>query len=259
MSHPLLVDAVSPLRLMFRLPLLAVHVAVGAPMALAMFLPGVRGIRFGGLTLRARAHRRWARMLLGIFGLSLSVRGRLPEGPFMLVANHISWLDIVLLQAVWPVRFVAKSEIRRWPVVGWMTTLSGTVYMERGQAGSRERVVAHLGEHLRRGERIAIFPEGGIHPEAGVGRFHARLLAAAVAAGVPVVPVALRYQAGRDLHREVVFASESFLRNALRLLGRPAWTGRVMIGAPLAAAGARRSELARAAHAQVRTFYENHS
>lgn len=257
MKQPLLADGLSAFRIAWRVPLLVVHVVVGSPLTLVAFLPGIRSLKLRGIALRTHAHRLWARIMLGIFGLRLEARGTLPDGAFMVVANHISWLDIVLLQAVWPVRFVAKSEIRSWPVVGWLTTLAGTVYMERGRTVSREKVVASLGAHLRRGERIAIFPEGGIFPRAGVGRFHARLLAAAVAAEVAVVPVALRYTAGQDLHQEVVFAGESLLRNVVRLLGRPAWRGEVMIGPPLDAAGARRSELARAAEVQVRMFYGN--
>ena len=116
-------------------------------------------------------------------------------------------------------------------------------------------MVDHLGAHLRRGERIAIFPEGGIHPGHGVGRFHARLLAAAVAAEVPVVPVALRYHRGTDLHHDVVFAHENLVRNAFRMLGQPRLTGTVVIGDPLPSAGARRSELARAAQEQVDRHY----
>ena len=248
----------SRLLLAARLPLLIGHVLIGVPLVLLTFLPGLRDLPVGGLRLRHAGHRLWSRWMVRIFGVRLRISGELPEGPCLIVANHISWLDIVVLHALWPMGLVAKAEIRSWPIIGLLAGVAGTIFIQRGSEASRRRVNRRMAALLKRGERVGIFPEGGISPQAGVGRFHARLFAPAVRAGVSVVPVAIRYYRERDLHDVMVFGpGENFADNLLRLLAQPSCQGQVMVGLPLPPGDQGRSALARQAQERVKAFYES--
>jgi len=248
----------STLLLVARLPFLFLHVLVGVPLVLLTFMPGLRDLRVGGLPLRHSSHRFWSRWMIRIFGVRLRVSGELPKGPWLAVANHISWLDIVLLHALWPMNLVAKAEIRSWPIIGLLAGVAGTIFIQRGSEASRRRVNRRMAALLKRGERVGIFPEGGISQRAGVGRFHARLFAPAVRAGVPVLPVAIRYYRDGDLHDVMVFGrGENFAGNLFRLLAQPVSEGQVMIGAPLLPGEQGRSGLAREAEQTVKAFYES--
>lgn len=251
-------DSRLTLRLLWRLPLLAVHVLIGIPLTLLSFLPGIRNLPVGGQRLHQRTHVLWSRLTLRIFGVRLAIRGDLPPGPCLIVANHISWMDIVLLHALWPMWLVAKAEIRAWPMVGTLAALAGTLFIQRGSEASRRRINRRMAALLKRGERVGIFPEAGISAEAGVGRFHARLFAAAIRAEVPVVPVAIRYYRAGDLHDVMVFAAgESFFANLLRLLAQPPCDGQLMIGEALHGLEGGRSALARRSNEIVKAFYES--
>lgn len=244
-----------PWRLLWRLPLFGIHGIVGTALALVCFLPRIRNLQVGGMVLRDRAHRWWARGMLAIFGVRLRVRGKIPSGAFLLVANHISWLDIVLIHAACPVHLVAKDEIRTWPLIGRLAAVGGTVFIRRGTDQSRRRSGRRMAALLLRGRRVGIFPEGAIRAERGVERFHPRLFAAAIRARVPVLPVAIRYDRAGDVHDERVFApGQHFPGNLFRLLIRPPCIGRVAIGPALEARGPR-SELARRARELVVGMY----
>lgn len=244
------------MRYFWRVPLLALHVLVGIPLTLVAFIPGIRDIPAGGgERLQAVAHKLWSRLMLRIFGIRVVASGELPAVPCLVVANHISWLDIVMLHAIHPVCFVSKAEIRRWPVVGLLATATGTIYIQRGSHVSRRKVTRRLAARIKRGDTVAIFPEGGITAGRGVGRFHGRLLASAIRTGAPVVPVAIRYARERDIHDEITLADETFFVNLLRLLGQRPLRGEIMIGAPLTSVAARRNGLAREARRVVVEFY----
>ncbi len=246
-------------RTVLRLPLVLLHVALGLPLTLICFLPGLRLIPAGhGMRLNQRAQRSWMRVFLWACGARLAVRGHLPPGPGLIVANHISWLDIVVLHAVWPMHLVGKAEIRRWPLVGGLAALAGTIFIERGRTESRRRVNRRLTALMRRGDRVGIFPEAGIQAERGVGRFHPRLFASAIRAPAPVVPVAIRYHDGRDLHDEIVFApGQNLLVNFARLLARRSYRVEVMIGPGLIHQGVSRDQLAAEARQIVKDYYES--
>ena len=248
----------TPWRLAWRLPLFVLHACIGLPLTLLCFLPGIHRMPVGGLPLRKRAHRSWQRITLRLFGVRLRVSGRFPDGPALIVANHISWLDIVVLQALWPMWLVAKSEIRAWPLIGWLAQAGGTLFIERGQLDSRQKIIRRMAALMRRGDRVGVFPEGGIRPERGVGRFHAPLFAPAIRTRLPVVPVTIRYQRERDLHDEFVFGPhENFLRNFFRLMAAAPLTGRVVIGEPIMDYDSGRRRLAEKAGAVVKDCYDN--
>lgn len=136
----------------------------------------------------------WAAKLLRVLGIALKVEGRFANGPQLLVANHVSWLDIIAVHAVCPqARFVSKSDVRGWPVLGWLVGKAGTLFIERENKRDALRVVHQMAEALRQGDTVAVFPEGTTGDGHGLLPFHANLLQAAVATGTPLQPLALRF------------------------------------------------------------------
>ena len=138
--------------------------------------------------------QRWAAGFLRVWRIDLQVRGTPPAaGPLMLVANHISWLDILVLHAAGYCRFVAKSDIKQWPLIGMMATEAGTLYIERESRRDALRVVHHIRDALLRGEVVGVFPEGTTSDGQTLLPFHANLIQAAISAQAPVLPVALEF------------------------------------------------------------------
>lgn len=151
---------------------------------------------FGRLTPDACALlvREWSRQMLGILGVQLVVRGTPPEhGPLLLVANHISWLDILVMNAAHPARFVSKSDVKHWPVLGALITGAGTLYIERESRRDAMRVVHQMAAALQSHDTVAVFPEGTTGDGRELLPFHANLIQAAISAHAPVMPVALDF------------------------------------------------------------------
>lgn len=242
-------------RLLWRLPLLLAYLLV-LPVGLLAFLPGIRNLPVGNMKLHMRVHKWWMYGFVRVCGVRLKVRGCLPPPPCLVVANHISWFDIPVLHALWPMGLVAKIEIRSWPLIGRLAEIAGSIFIQRGSQESRQRVNRRMAARLRRGEMIGVFPEGGISPERGVQRFHSRLFGSAIRARVPVVPVAIRYWRDRDLHDVVVLAPGlNLFSSALRVLSHPAMEAQIMIGTPLTEFSLGRDALARRSQELVTAFY----
>lgn len=141
--------------------------------------------------------RVWSRQMLAIMGVTLVVRGTPPaHGPVLLVANHISWLDILVMDAAHPARFVSKADIKHWPVLGALITGAGTLYIERASRRDAMRVVHQMAAALTAGDTLAVFPEGTTHDGRTLLPFHANLIQAAISAHAPALPVALQYLDG---------------------------------------------------------------
>lgn len=156
----------------------------------------VMAMRFPRLEASARVQhvQWWALGVLRAAGLEVHVRGQPRAGAVLLLANHVSWLDIAAIHAVTPqARFVAKAEVLRWPLLGWLIRGAGTLFIERARRRDALRVVHKVAEALAQGDTVAVFPEG----TTGDGRrtlpFHPALLQAAISAGVPVQAAVLRY------------------------------------------------------------------
>lgn len=208
------------LRYLYRVPLLLVHVAVGVVAAVALLNPLTRGL------FPTPPERRlipwWSRVLLRIFGVRVKHIGSAVRGPALFVANHLSWADIVVLHEVRLMAFVAKAEIRRWPLVGWMAGRAGTIYHDRGSPHSLRGVSEAMTRRLRDGIGVALFPEGRVGDGRRVLVFHGRLFQCAVETGVPVQPVALRYvEADGSVNTSTPYLrGEPFPTNLFRLLRR---------------------------------------
>ena len=136
----------------------------------------------------------WSMELLARAGVSLRIIGTPPvTGPVMLVANHLSWLDIPVMHAARHCRFISKSDVQAWPLIGTLATAAGTLYIERSSRRDALRMVRSMQEALERGEVLAVFPEGTTGDGRAMLPFHANLIQAAVAAQSPVQPVGLRF------------------------------------------------------------------
>ena len=142
---------------------------------------------------QARAVEVWARRMLAIIGIEVRVKGHPATGPVLMASNHISWLDILVMHAACHCRFVAKSEIRSWPLVGALTTGGGSLYIERASNRDAMRVVHQMAEALQQGQVLAVFPEGGTGDGITLLPFHANLLQAAIAVDAPIQPIALQF------------------------------------------------------------------
>ena len=137
--------------------------------------------------------RGWMKAVAGVLNLHIRVRGATPAPVALWCANHISWLDVIVLGGIADLHFVSKAEVRRWPLIGWLARAAGTVFMRRG-GGEASEVARVLAEQLAKGRSVVLFPEGTTSCGREVERFHSRLFAAALASERPVQPVALRYR-----------------------------------------------------------------
>lgn len=232
-----------PLRQTWRLGSLAVHIVIGLALSGLVFpLVGVRG--------RASCFEWWSRRLLRIVRLEVRTRGdpaAAPAGePLMLLSNHVSWLDIFVLRSVTPCRFVAKSEIRRWPLVGWMVARQGTVFVQRARRHDTARVNDSLEQALRAGDAMAVFPEGTTTDGSEVRPFHASLLQPLVRVQGWAVPVAVRYvnaDGSRD-DTPAYTGDLSLWESAKRITARPGLWAEVSFLSPVHAVGRHRRDLA---------------
>ncbi|WKB52052.1 lysophospholipid acyltransferase family protein [Eleftheria terrae] len=156
-------------------------------------------LRFERLDAHQRREQvlRWSQQLLAAAGVRLVVDGQARPGAKLFVANHVSWLDIVAINAVAPARFVSKAEVRRWPLLNRLVDAGGTLYIERERRRDALRVVHQVAEALQAGQTVAVFPEGTTSDGHGLLPFHANLLQAAIASETPVQPIALRYSDAR--------------------------------------------------------------
>ena len=245
------------LRLLYRAPWLLLHLLLGTPVTVLCHFRPLRNIPLGGRPLYERVALWWARMVCRIFGLHLSVHGRLLPGPQLLAANHISWIDITVMHSVGPMGFVSKAEIERWPVIGYLARVGDTVFHQRGSHDSSSGVSAEMTERLRSGGNVAIYPEGGIRPGPGVKRFHGRMFAAAIETGAPVQPMMLRYMRdGRHDHDMTFLPGEHFVANVLRLLRQPPCMAEVALLPRIDPTGKQRRELAAEAENAVRLAFD---
>lgn len=172
---------------------------------------------------RQRILQRWSAGLLRTLGIHIA----LPENGILhppmhglIVSNHVSWLDIFVLNTVAPMRFVAKSEVRNWPVIGWLCLRAGTLFIERGKARDAARLNLQLTELLAQGECLGVFPEGTTTDGDTVGHFHSSLLQPAIDAACMVHPVALRYldRQGRTNKAAAYINDVSFGRSLWQIL-----------------------------------------
>ena len=149
---------------------------------------------FFSLERRRWVRNRWSRKLLSLFCFELRISGTLPETPGLIAANHVSWIDIFAMNALTPVAFVSKDDVIHWPIIGTLARHNETIFLQRGSRGHAHTIGKDMAERLKHGSWLAVFPEGTTTDGTHLHPFHAALLQPAIDAGVPVTPVALRYE-----------------------------------------------------------------
>ncbi len=230
----------------FGLARLVVHLAVGL-WKVAVLFPLLDA------EARDRRVQRWSRQLVGICGVKMMfdhTRQMTPASPALVICNHISWLDIFVINTLQPCRFVAKSDIRSWPLIGWLCEHTGTIFIARGKAREVRRIYEGLVTSIHDGDRVAFFPEGTTASQGTVLPFHANLFEAAIEAEVPVQPYAIRYvDAGGSLHTSADFIGDmSFVDSVIAIMKSGGMTAELIRLPAIATDGAHRRELAQSAH-----------
>ena len=213
---------------------------------------------FIGPARRRRAVKRWSDGVLEIFGLELETDGPLPDSadgrPLMLVGNHVSWVDIYAYLSVAEIKFVAKSEVKSWPLIGWFAQNLGTIFVVRDRPRDAVRVGEEMGGALDAGNIVSVFPEGTTTDGSVVMPFSPALLNAAVERAVPVQPVSISYrrQDGAPCRRAAFTGDATLVQSIWQLAGGDRSVVRLSFLEPVETAGIDRRTVARSAEAAVR-------
>ena len=207
---------------------------------------------------RERRIQRWSHQLVKICGIQMSfdaTQQAEPVSPALIICNHISWLDIFVINTIHPCRFVAKSDIRNWPLIGWLCDKTGTIFIARGKQSDVRRIYAGLVKSIHDGERVAFFPEGTTAPQGTVLPFHANLFEAAIEAQVPVQPYALRYVDGDgQLHDAADFIGEmTFVESVIAIVKSGGIKAELIRLPAISTTGAHRRELAATSRSMITT------
>jgi 1-acyl-sn-glycerol-3-phosphate acyltransferase len=225
----------------YRFVRLVIHILYGCATE-ALVFPFVSRAR------QTRIIKWWSRGILEILHVRVHIEGHVPSAhpPTIIVANHVSWLDIWILQAVCPLRLVAKSDIRRWPVIGWLAARAGTIFIERGKRHDTARINRTIMQTLDGGERVGIFPEGTTTDGTEIKPFHASLFQPALGAGARLVTAAIRYPRGDGSpNLDASYADDRALLESVGLILRyPTLHADLMFGASIEVSGKTRRDLA---------------
>ncbi len=189
----------------------------------------------------------WCQRLLAKFGVEVTVEGALPgAGPFLIVSNHISWMDIPLIRHLFPAQFIAKEEISLWPVIGAGAKRAGTLFISREKLSSLHATLDQVCQSFGRGESVVLFPEGTTTTGEGLLPFRSGLFQSALRTGIPILPVALRYTtlAGHTNPAVSYTGGESFGRSFWRTLGEPRIIARLSLCQPIFPGKTSRKDLA---------------
>ena len=176
-------------------------------------------LRFGSLSQVAKQAyiQRWSRKMLRILGAQMTVQGQATTGAKLVVANHVSWMDIAAVHAVLPeARFVSKADVRHWPIVGLLVEGVGTLFIERASKRDALRVVHQTAAALKAGDTVAVFPEGTTGAGPQLLPFHGNLLQAAISTETPLQPLVLRwFEPGERFSSSACFIGDTSLVQSL--------------------------------------------
>lgn len=240
------------LRRLFRLPNLALHVLAGIGItAISASLLG----RSPTDPRYRRLKRWWLGRIVRIVGGRVTTYGEPVAGGSLLASNHVSWLDIPLLGGQTEVIFLSKSEVKDWPVLGWLADKAGTLFIERGKRDGAKGASEKIAEHLQQQERVLMFPEGTTTDNIQLLPFHARLFAAAVTAQVSIQPVAIHYKTIEgQTHPLVPYLNpQTLMQNLWSILGERQILIELHFLPPIDSQACARKELAAYSEQQVRS------
>jgi 1-acyl-sn-glycerol-3-phosphate acyltransferase len=219
------------------------HLCTGLAIVLTLY-------PMAGPAIQHRLRQRWSGHLLAILGAQLQTSGEPIAPGCLLVANHISWLDVFVINALVPSAFIAKAEVRNWPVIGWLAAKNGTVFLKRGSRGHAKIINAEIASLLDAGRNVALFPEGTTTDGSHVLHFHAALLQPAIAAGHAIQPLALSYQLPDTTPtRAPAYDGDLSLGQCIaNIIATPAFVASIAVMPVLEVNGRDRRDLARIAH-----------
>ncbi|AHL74489.1 glycerol acyltransferase [Stutzerimonas stutzeri] len=240
----------SRLRLYVRLVRLCGVIAIGLSIASVLKLHALVGIRTSQAT-RHQACRWFLARLAAALPYEVRVTGTLPAQPMLWLANHLSWTDIPLLGMLQPMTFLAKSEVRQWPLLGWLAAEAGTQFIRRG-GGDSSTLNQLLSAELKQGRTLLIFPEGTTTDGRTLHTFHSRLLACAIETGTPIQPVAIRYLRDGEADPIAPFiGDDDLLAHLFRLLAAEVAVVEIKLLQPIDSRGMERNRLARTCHTAI--------
>ena len=191
----------------------------------------------------------WARKLLRILNILLSIHGARPledARNLIVAANHISWVDIFVINATHPSRFIAKAEIRDWPIAGWLSDKAGTIFIRRTRRSDTAKINETMHNVLAEGATIGFFPEGTTTSGDKLLKFHSSLFEPAVANTATIAPAAIRYRASDgEPSAAVAFIGElSFAESIAMIISEKSMIAEITFAPQIEAAGLSRRELA---------------
>ena len=197
---------------------------------------------FQVLSLEARSAllRFWAGSLLAALGVRIRAIGKPTKKPGLVVANHVSWLDVIAIASVKPTAFVCKSEIAAWPLVGWLLKRVGTIFIRRGSFRDVWRVMLRVRSRMAAAQSVAVFPEGTTTIGREVLEFRRALFEPASQLGLPVFPVALAYSSEAASYT----GTTSFLQSLVSIAGARKLEVHIALLSPIEGRGLARRELA---------------
>lgn len=205
---------------------------------------------------KLRQIQRWAKNVLLILEVQVQCDGPPPATRAgLMVANHLSWLDILVLQSLWPGVFVAKAEVRRWPLLGWMARACATIFVERSSRQSARRMIESALAALQQGYSVIAFPEGTSSDGSDLAHFHANIFESAIKAHSHVQPVTLRYQdaaTGRSSDAALFTGDMTLVASLRKVMAQSGIKARVQFGERIPARGQNRKSLALQAHRIIR-------
>ena len=213
-------------RFLFRFTLFIVSVVIVLPIVLLLIAIAQKKNNRG---LNKKIVNYWSKLLCYTCGLKLRKKGKVQASPVLIVANHISWVDIPVVHCYKLVGFVAKAEIAKWPFLGLVARCGESLFIKRGKQESRQKVLESIKQRLNNNRSIAVFPEGKATNGEYLGRFHRQLMHAAVEEKKPIQAVAIKYiNKDGTRNRDIAFKDkENFLRNVFRILSLPTSTAEV--------------------------------
>ncbi len=191
------------IHLIWKLIRLIAHLILGSILAILFLQKGIHNQK------RAESlFTWWNRTLCNIFKAHITVSGTPNHEATLYVMNHISWFDIPVLASQMPLHFLSKSEVRNWPVIGWLSHKAGTLFIQRGASGAAQKSLLEIIECLQKGGSVVVFPEGTTTNGSYVRNFHGRLLQAAIDAKVKIQPIALSYPTQDGINKRVPYIDD---------------------------------------------------
>jgi lyso-ornithine lipid O-acyltransferase len=242
------------LRALYRIPLLILCIVFGMIMV-TLLLRNTMPTRGLG----SRLAQLWHRAVITILGVELTISGNRENTNALFIPNHITWLDIPVLGSLIPTHFLSKVEVKHWPIIGYLATRAGTLYLERGYHHATTAANSAMQQALEQKHNVVLFAEGTT-TEGAPRKFHGRLMQSAIDAESLVQPVAIFYpdDTGRAINRQILYIDEMhFLRSAFTILGLKKITAEIHFLKPVSAKGKSRNELARYCHDRVIEIIDN--